>query len=362
MPTRITALRLGLLLVCCLQTACYYTQAIGGQLDLLSRREPIDELLADPSLPEEFREQLEMSVAVREFAVSALGLPDNDSYRNYADVERPFVVWSVVAAPEFSVAPLQWCFPVIGCVSYRGYFKEEKAQHFAGELDAGGYDTMVGGVPAYSTLGRFSDPVLNTMLRFPDTRFAGIVFHELAHQKLYIKDDTAFNEAFATAVQEEGVRRWLAATAPGPDDALLVYGIERERVQLFAALVRSTRDELEAMYALDLPDDEKRARKAGIFEQLKERYGALKADGFGGYDAWFDRPLNNADLAAVATYHELLPGFEALLADSSGDLELFYANAEALGAQEPEIRRKTLKQLSESYVLGEEFEKSGVGE
>ena len=190
-------------------SGCYLLQAAGGQMEISAKREPIAEVIADAATPPQLRARLEYVANARDFASRELGLPDNESYRSYADLDRPYVVWNVFAAPEFSVEPRRWCFPIAGCVVYRGYFSEEAAQHYASRLRRRGDDAAVGGVAAYSTLGHFKDPVLSTMLGWSDAQLAATLFHELAHQVVYVPGDSEFNESFATVVEEAGLERWL---------------------------------------------------------------------------------------------------------------------------------------------------------
>ena len=312
---------------------CYYGQAIRGQMELLNKREPIEDVIADPATPDALRERLELARAIREFASDELGLPDNASYTTYADLGRPYAVWNVIATAEFSVQPVVWCFPFVGCVPYRGYFSEAGAQAFADDYRESGHDVRVGGVSAYSTLGWFSDPLLNTMLVRDDIELAAVVFHELAHQQLYVKGDTAFNEAFATVVEEEGVRRWLVAQ--GRPESIGDYRARRARSERFAELLRMTRDELRAVFASDATPDVMRDAKAAAYERLRARYRSVRDDewgGYGGYDRWFERALNNADLAAVGTYNDRAPALRALLASLDGDLDAFYRAAKDYAA------------------------------
>ena len=326
-------------------TSGYYAQAVKGHLDLMNRRVPIDEVLADAGTPAELRSRLEVAREARAFAVDVMGLPDNGSYASYVAVDGRAVVWNVFAAPALSLEPKRWCFPVAGCVVYRGYFLEDEARAFAGQLEADGYDVWVGGVSAYSTLGRFEDPVLSTMLSADDARLAGTLIHELAHQRLYVKDDSAFNEAFATAVEDEGVRRWLEAT--GREGLLPGWRLARARAAEFDVLLGDARRRLASIYASGSTDAEKLEAKAQAFAELEAAYGALRAgwDGWGGFDRWFAAPLNNARLVPSATYRRLLPAFEGLLAESGGDLEDFYARCEDLAAMDPERRAERLDQL-----------------
>jgi predicted aminopeptidase len=306
---------------------CYVLEATRGQLDLNARRVPIERLLADPATVPPLRAQLVLATRLRDFASRDLGLPDNQSYRSYADVGRAFVAWNVFAAAEFGVEPRLWCFPVAGCVAYRGYFSERRARDYALALEAEGYDVAVSGVPAYSTLGHFADPVLNTMLRWDETELAALVFHELAHQLLYVKGDTAFNEAFASVVEAEGVRRWLEAA--GRPEALAAYRAREARYRELADLVAGARARLRTLYASGLPAVAMRAAKAEEFARLRADYAARRAT-LAGYDWLFDAGANNARLLAVATYQDCVPGLERQLAAVDGDLGRFYAAARAL--------------------------------
>jgi predicted aminopeptidase len=212
----------------------YVAQAARGQWQVMHARQPIDKVIASDRTAPQLRDRLTEVRAARDFASRELALPDNGSYRSYADLERPYVVWNVVAAPEFSVNPRRWCFPIAGCVAYRGYFKEEKARQFADSLAKEGFDTYVGGVAAYSTLGKFKDPVLNTMLGYGDDELAAIIFHELSHQLIYVANDSEFNEAFATAVEQAGLERWLKAR--GRESDLGRFKARRERQAQIIAL------------------------------------------------------------------------------------------------------------------------------
>ncbi|MEQ9563317.1 MAG: aminopeptidase, partial [Woeseiaceae bacterium] len=262
-------LRIAALLVSVLMLeGCYYFQAARGQMDLLRRRQPIDELIADNSIPQELRERLVLVNDARQFAVDELNLPDNDSYRSYADLERDFVVWNVVAAPEFSLEPKQWCYPVAGCVAYRGYFAEEAARKLASKLESQGFDVMVGGVPAYSTLRRFADPVLNTMMRWSDDDLVATLFHELAHQVVYVKDDSQFNESFATTVAQTGLERWREHRG---EDGLPENWQERRRVSAeLVTLAISTREKLETLYDSGMDESMMRERKHAILQELAD--------------------------------------------------------------------------------------------
>ncbi len=313
-------------------TSEYYSQAVAGHLAIMRLAKPIPERIADPATPPALRAKLERVQLMRDFATRELGLPDNGSYRSYADIGRPYAVWNVFVAPEFSVAATQSCFPVAGCVNYRGYYSQGDAERYAAEALARGDDVYIGGVPAYSTLGWFEDPVLSTFIRYPDAELARLLFHELAHQEAYVKDDTVFNESFAVAVEREGVRRWLAKHGTAADRS--AYDALQTRKQEFVALVLRYRDRLAALYREPLPDAEKRAGKARIIAEMEAEYRTLKAgwDGFAGYDRFFAQKIGNAHFASIATYTQLVPAFEALLAREGNDLARFYAAVKALAA------------------------------
>lgn len=323
------------------QASCYYLQAAQGQLSLLSQRKPIAKVIADPATSPDIKTRLEYAQEAREFASHQLALPDNKSYRSYVDLKRDNVLWNVFAAPEFSVDPKLWCFPVAGCVVYRGYFKESAAQHYADKLRAQGFDVVVSGVPAYSTLGHFNDPVISTMMRWNNTQVAATLFHELAHQVVYVKDDSSFNEAFATVVADEGIKRWLLQrNNPG---ALERWHLYEQRGNEFAQLLLRTRAKLRHVYETSQSVGEKLQRKQQVLNELLAEYAQLKAstwDGYTGYDKWFERPLNNADFIAIATYQQCVPGFEKLLHSVNDDLSRFYAAVKALAKQSKSVREQ----------------------
>jgi predicted aminopeptidase len=324
----------------------YYAQSVGGQFDILARARPIGEVVDDPATAADLRTRLVSARAAREFASRELALPDNRSYRNYADLERPFVVWNVFATPELSVKLKEWCFPVAGCVSYRGYFARADAEAYAEGLRREGFEAFVSGVPAYSTLGWFDDPVLSTFIRYPEPEVARLIFHELAHQVVYVKDDSVFNESFATAVETEGMRRWLdRAGSPGQR---AVYADVQAKKEQFTGLVLKYRERLEQLYASRVSDQDKRAQKRRILGELREEYAALKAswNGFGGYDRWFGQDLGNAQLASVATYTELVPAFQAVLEENGGDLPRFYAAVRVMAKLPPAERTARLVELA----------------
>ena len=306
-------------------------QAASGEWQVLHERVPIDSVLADPHTPPAVHEHLEQVRAAREFASQELGLPDNKSYRSYADIGRPYVVWNVVAAPEFSLAPKRWCFPVAGCVAYRGYFHEQSARDFALALEEQGFDVAVDPVPAYSTLGKFADPVLSSMLRYGDDDLAATIFHELAHQLLYVRDDSEFNEAFATTVEYVGLARWLAHQ--GATARMQAFRDEQQRERELVSLLAATRARLEELYVAPLSHREMVVKKEEVFAQLSNEIRALeRRQGvkYPLYEEWIAAGLNNARLASVATYFECVPGFMRLLHEEGDDLPRFYAAARKL--------------------------------
>lgn len=323
----------------------YYLQSVRGQFDIWQRERAIEAVIRDPETPAELRAKLERVTRIRDFASRELGLPDNRSYRRYADLGRPYVVWNVFAAEEFSVQPKKWCFLFAGCVGYRGYFDKTEADEFAAAQARQGYDVYVAGVPAYSTLGWFADPVLNTFVRFPESEIARLIFHELAHQVAYVRDDTVFNESFAVAVEIEGVRRWLEHTADERGKA--EFAKAQQRRADFVALVQTYREKLAALYRMRLAREVMRERKAALFAELEREYERLKAawGGFAGYDGWFARKPNNAQIASVAIYTQQVPAFQALLEREGGDLGRFYAAVRKLAALDKEERDRQLRAL-----------------
>ena len=317
----------------------YYSQAINGQLEVAVRTRAIDDMLADPAVDATLKQKLAAVLQIRDFATRELGLPDNHSYRAYADLKRPYVLWNVFATPELSLKPKEWCFVVAGCNGYRGYFSEKSAEKFAEKLRADGHDVHVGGVTAYSTLGWFRDPMFNTIIDRPAPDIAGLIFHELAHQRVYAQGDTAFNESFAVAVELEGMRRWLQAKA-SPDEYER-YEARIKRREEFAALALKHRDRLEMLYESGVSVADKRAGKMQIFAELRAEYQQMKAErwgGYAGYDGWFGQALNNAHLVSLGMYHRHVPAFQALLARHHGNLRAFYGAVEQIG-QMPAIER-----------------------
>jgi predicted aminopeptidase len=329
------------LLLCGCAVTAYLQQSISGQLDLLRRAQPIDTMVADAQTPPDLRVRLEKVLAIRDFASRELLLPDNGSYRRYTDIQRPYVIWNVFAAPELLSRLVEWCFPIAGCVGYRGYFHHDDALKFAESLRREGFDVYVGGVPAYSTLGYFDDPVLSTFISYPETEIARLLFHELAHQVAYARDDSMFNESFAVAVEREGMRRYLAGA---PAAELAAYADTTRRREDFLRLVSGARRHLDAAYASAGGDAAKRLVKTRAIEELRQSYQQLKNEkwgGYAGYDAWFAADLNNAKLASIAVYSARVPAFDALLRAKSGNLAAFYAEVKRL-ANMPKAERDAL--------------------
>ena len=324
----------------------YYSQLASGQLQLLRAREPVAKVIADPSRDAKLRTHLSQSQKARDFASEQLHLPDNQSYRLYADIGRPYVVWNVFATPEFSLKPQNHCFPIAGCVAYRGYYSQSAARGEAAIQRLQGMDVSIGGVEAYSTLGWFNDPILNSMMGWGDERLATLIFHELAHQRFYVKDDTEFNESFATFVEQEGTRQWRAFRGlPADTDSRL-----KQRDQ-FIELVLETRSRLEKLYAQPLPAEQMRECKAATFEQFRRDYRVMRDSQWAGdkrYDAWVNLPLNNARLLPFGLYDQWVPAFAALFRQVGGDWVRFYVEVEKLGGLPVAERKAALKTLAGS--------------
>ncbi|WP_411888139.1 aminopeptidase [Hydrocarboniphaga effusa] len=353
-PAKITAMR-SLLLAGCLclgltgcTTAGYYWQLARGQMQLLSSREPIAGIVGDSNRDPKLRGRLSQLQQARRFASEYLHLPDNGSYTLYADLKRDYVVWNVFATPEFSLAAVESCFPIAGCLAYRGYFSRAGAEAQAAKLKSKGYEVEVGGVPAYSTLGWFDDPVINTMMRWSDAHLIGTLFHELAHQRLYVKNDTAFNESFASFVEEQGRRDYLALNeVPGIDESAELR--REQRNHQFVELILATREQLQALYAQPLEADAMRQAKQAVFDDLRARYRVLRDEtwgGYAGYDDWFSEPLNNARLLPFGLYDQWVPAFAALWREQNRDWPAFYEAAARLGALSPNERQARLEALA----------------
>jgi len=336
-----------LAVACALCSACstvgYYAHVSHGQVALLAHRKPIEKIVEDPHADPTLRTRLAHTQDARRFASDRLGLPRNASYTTYVDLGRAYVTWNVFAAPEFSVDPVTHCFPFAGCVAYLGFFEQARADREAKRLAALGNDIAVEGAAAYSTLGWFADPVLSSMLRWNDDELDGVIFHELAHQRVYAKDDTAFNESFATFVQEEGVREWRAIRGLAPADAS-----ERLHDDAFTALVLELRERLRTLYARELSPEAKRAAKEAEIEDFRERYKRLRDAGWGSdhrYDRWIEAPINNARLAPFGLYDRWVPAFARLFADSGPDWTVFYAEVRKLAQLNKRERDRRMEAL-----------------
>jgi len=334
-------------------SVAYYAQSVSGQMDLWWHKEPLDTVLARPDIPAELRDKLTRAKDIRQYASQTLHLPENDSYRYYIDLGRPYVVWNIFAAPEFSIEPKKWCYPVVGCASYRGYFAEGNAKKYASELEQEGLDVFVGGVPAYSTLGWFTDPLLNTMMRWSESRLAGLIFHELTHQVIYIKSDAEFNEALATAVEQIGTLRWLKEHHP---DKLELHLLRIERQREFRDLLLATRTRLTQLYGSPLNQEAMRAEKKRVFSEMRAQYEQLKKhwNGDDGFDSWFDQLINNARLALAATYLERVPAFYALFLEQDRDWPKFYAAVRKMGEITAEERANLVEDLLSKHVALEQ--------
>jgi len=327
-PSRLTRL-LALAAAGIALSGCYYLHLASGQLDMNRRRAPIADVMARADTSDALRRRLDYANRARDFAMTELGLPDNGSYRSYADLGRPYATWNLFAAPELSVTPKRWCFPIAGCVAYRGYFDEVRASRAAARLAARGYDVHVGPAIAYSTLGHLRDPVLNTMMAYGDRELAAYIFHELAHQQVYAAGDSDFSEAFATVVEIEGLRRWLAQGGSG--GSIEEFLAARRRQDAVADAMVASRARLAAIYAADTSDAAKREAKAAEFTRLREALAAAGVARTG--------ELNNARLAAAAAYHRCVPALAAELARLGDDLQAFYAVMKPL-ERDAEARRR----------------------
>lgn len=324
----------GALLLAGCESASYYAQVVGGHLELMRRARPVDALLADGQTPQALREQLALAQRLRDFASRELGLPDNGSYRRFADLSRSYAVWNVFAAEEFSVDAVLSCFPVAGCVAYRGFFDRADAERHAARLRARQLDVAVLGVPAYSTLGAFDDPLLSTFIAWPEAELARLLFHELAHQVVYVKDDSTFNESFAVVVEREGVRRWFSAN--GREADLDRYRTARQTERQLAQTIEAARTRLRAIYAGGETPQTKRMRKRAVFEELA-------ADPvFKRYAERTGAAANNALLVSYATYSQRVRAFERMLELRAGDLRGFYDDVRALAALDGPARQRRL--------------------
>lgn len=336
---------LAILLLSGCSSLSYYTQLASGQLALLRAREPVAQVVADPQRDPKLRDHLRKSQQARDFASQHLHLPDNKSYRLYADIHRPYVVWNVFATGEFSLDPVTHCFPVAGCVAYRGYYSQGAARGEAALQKLDGKDVYVSGVEAYSTLGWFNDPIISSMMVWGDERLATLIFHELAHQRFYVKDDSEFNESYATFVEEEGTRQWRAERGMPAETA----SSETRRRDQLTQLVLQTRDRLKTLYATPLAPQIMRQRKAAEFERLRVEYRQLRDSQWGGdkrFDSWIYAPMNNARLLPIGLYDQWVPAFERLFRQVNGDWPAFFDAVEQMGKLSKDQRKAALERLA----------------
>ena len=338
----------------------YYAQAVDGHIDILRRSQPISTIIADPDADQKLKRILSRVVLLREFASRELKLPDNKSYTSYADLQRPYAVWNVFASPELSLELKKWCFIKAGCVNYRGFFSQIEADNYAEELRNKGYDVFVGGIRAYSTLGWFNDPILNTFIGYSEIELAGLIFHELAHQVVYVPGDSVFNESFATVVEHEGVERWMKHNGSIAEQA--AFNARQERKAVFTKLVLKHRMRLQELFSSDISDVEKRIEKLRIFNELRSEFAQLKADEseFSRYDQWFAQTLNNARLATISIYTQLLPEFQALLVQQNRDMERFFEVVSEISKLPKEDRSFVLQVAVENGVDKEVLSEAGL--
>ena len=340
------------LTACLLLAGCtslgYYAHLAKGQLALMQAREPISKIIADPARDPKLRERLAYALKARQWAIAGLALPDNGSYSSYAELHRPFTLWNVFAAPELSLAAVEHCFPIAGCVAYRGYYQQARAEAEAAKLAGQGLDSFVAGSLAYSTLGNFDDPIVSPLMRYDDARLAAVIFHELAHQVVYVAGDTAFNESYASFVEQEGGAQWLASL--GISAPKMQYA---ERDTAFRQLLLATREKLLSVYSAPLTEPAKRAAKAEAFAQLQADYITLQAswDGWRGYDWFWATPMNNAKLLPFGLYHQFVPAFAALYAQHARSWPAFHAAVAALAKLPPAERTARLNLLTNDAPL-----------
>jgi predicted aminopeptidase len=337
----------------------YYWQNTQGHIAVMNAAKPVQDLLSDEQLPAPLKARLALSQRIRAFASETLKLPSNASYTRYADLKRSAVVWNVVAAPPYSLQLKTWCFAVVGCVGYRGYYSEAAAKEEAERVKAEGYEVNVYGVPAYSTLGYLNwaggDPLLSTFIGYPEGELARMIFHELAHQVLYVKDDTMFNESFATAVERLGGQQWLEKH--GSEAARKEYAAFDSKRREFRALTLRTRARLQEIYKQNEPSaliksapnatNSIAIQKQQVMQQLRDEYAQLKQSwgGFAGYDR-FIANANNASLGAQAAYDELVPQFEAVFEKKGRNWSAFYTAIQSIASLPKDARRQALADMT----------------
>ncbi len=340
----------------------YYFDAVNGHLSVLAEQQAIKDILQESDVTAELKAKLTLATQARDFASAEMKLPDNDSYRYYSDIKRPYVVWNVIATKPFSIKAKQWCFLVVGCVSYRGYFNKDDADNYAKSLKVAGYDVNVAGAKAYSTLGWLDDPLLNTMIQYNEARLVGLIIHELAHQQIYIDNDSSFNEAFASSVELEGVKRWFnrqTATSVIQSNfkSYQDYLVLQKRELEFKQLLKSTQQQLQDLFNSDTfkTSNKQKLLKAAVYNELQQNYRALKKSwqGYAGYDAWMKRDLNNAHLALVATYYDKVPAFQAILRSVNNNIENYYQTVEEIGGLSEPERNRRLNEYQKNNLVNE---------
>ncbi|RLA13296.1 MAG: aminopeptidase [Gammaproteobacteria bacterium] len=347
-----------LLILLLLLNACsdlgYYWHTANGHMTLMNNRVDIDVMLEDPELEPKLRERLRLVKEIRDFSVETLSLPESDSYNNYVQLDRPYALKNLFAATEFSTDLHVWCYPIVGCASYRGYYDEDRLAGYVEQLKAQNFDTYIGFVPAYSTLGWFDDPVLSSFIYWPDYRLAGLLFHELTHQRIFIENDTRFNESLASAVQQAGTELWLKSSNRSAQQVEFRRSIEYQREVV--GLIEQTRETLTALYQGDQDETIKRVQKQVIFANTRESYVALaqRLNYRGGYESWFAGELNNAKLGSVSAYHEQLPAFLAILKARNYDFSAFFDTVEGISELEKAERDACLTLWSAGKLSGDE--------
>ncbi|MFP4453678.1 MAG: aminopeptidase [Desulfobacterales bacterium] len=342
-----------LLIVSRWENLAYYKHLAVGQVHMLAARRSIDKVAKDPHTKENLRQHLQLIPMLKEFAEKNLHLPAKGQFVYYVDHGRPHTVWNVYAAPKFSVLPKTWCFPIVGCTAYKGFFSLDRAENLAAKLERQGYDVHISHAAGYSTLGWFSDPIYKNLLTRGEAFVAGYIFHELAHKKIYVKGDTHFNEGFAVAVEQEGVRRWLESR--DRQDLFAQYIQRTKRRQEFAALVHNTQAGLSELYAdKNLNPSVKTKRKQYLFEQMKKDFLNIKTgwNNYSGYDSWFATPLNNARLIPTNAYYDLVPAFTGMIQSAGGDMKIFYARVKAIAQKPKHERDLILKSYAETQLAG----------
>jgi len=322
------------------ESIAYYNQALKGQLELMKNQHPLMEVIENRNTSAQLKNQLQLILEILAFADQQLQLPVGGNFSHYVEINRPFVVWNVFAADEFSFEARTWCYPVVGCASYRGYFDQNKADAYAKKLQDEGGDIYIGGVSAYSTLGWLDDPVLSTFAWRNDTQLPALIFHELAHRILYIRGDTEFNESFASAVEQIALEKWLK----NDPQAFDVYLEHKQYHDDFVEFVLSWKMRLDAMYHADLNDIEKRALKKSLYSTMMDEYKIFRGE-HKAYDGWMNDTLNNAKINTLSTYQARVPAFLSLYEQHNDNFKMFIDACLTLSRQKKAIRDRKLDEL-----------------